>query len=175
MALGQEISVKEGPCILRLWAPAFFLIFICYISTWCMIHVKGNTWSARVQKYPEDVFYCQHILIPSLQHYWLKTIHSCLSGLVCSYSADNMNWAATSDGFVQTFGIRLAELAIVHNMQRPCVSASNEVVNWEIWQEVLDEMSEMQTSISNYCCRMKAHWVFCPVVIAKYLLQLEVE
>lgn len=56
--VGQEISMKEGSCILRLWAPAFFLVFICYISTWewlRVIQVKENKRSARAQKHPEGI------------------------------------------------------------------------------------------------------------------------
>jgi len=160
MALGQE---KRVPAFYA-W-PAFLLIFICYISTWewlCVIQVKGNTWSTRAQKYPEgieDVFFTANT---SWYHRfstidWRQFI---VVRRVLPVHIRQIMWTElrTSDGFVQTFGIRLAELAIVHSMQRLCVSASNKGVNWEIWQEVLDEMSEIQTSISDYFCRMKAHW-----------------
>ena len=92
-------SRKEGPCILRLtsFLTHFYLLHQHMGMAVCdpgeREHVVHS--GPEVPRgYRRCFFYCQYILIPSLQHYWLKTIHSRPSGLACSYSADNVNWTA---------------------------------------------------------------------------------
>jgi len=63
------------------------------------------------------------------QHYWLKMFYSYTSGLTCSYSANNVSWAATSDSLIhESTGIIHRERNYrgwYHGIRRLCATAKD--------------------------------------------------